>query len=369
MKTCEFGAGAIGMLKGWLFRREVWVFGSFSGKRFCDNSKYFYLYVLQNHPEIRAIWLTKSKDVKSEILLENGEVYSFYSIRGLFFSLCSKVVIRCYSLDDVGYVPYLFSSGKLLVNLSHGIPFKRADKFKRDTINLFIKKLFVFFIGREVDLVISESKESNSSLETLYKSDQIVLTGAPRTDIFFSNRKTVRAEKSIMYAPTWRDYRFDLFKEGDLKMISSFLEKEKMNLFIKWHSADKEGRPDIQGLSDRIRMAKDDVTDALLETDILITDYSSIFLDYLLLNRPMIFSAFDLEKYLEDRGFHYDYVRIIPGPRTLNWDEVLMNISEINLGVDRWKEKRDEMRDFFHTFQDGKSSDRVFKSIISQKVN
>lgn len=344
---------------------EIWIIGCYSGNRFCDNSKYFFLFMQNNKPEIKTIWLTHSKEIKNQIIDDGGEAYLIFSLRGFMFALFSKVIIRSYSIDDVGFFAYLFSSKKKIINLSHGIPFKRGDTFRRTFANKLFKSIFCIFVGREVDLVISESLISNESLALLYDKKSIALTGAPRTDVFFNLPKSRNKELTVFYAPTWRDYPYDLLKLEDLANINRFLESVNMILYIKWHSSDGASRIRDFSKYGKIRLAQDDVTEHLISADVLITDYSSIFLDYLLLDRPIIFAAFDLNLYEKNRGFHYNYNEVTPGVKARNWEEVLDNLKNIVEGIDNWSSQRKSIRDKFHSFQDGKSSERLFKAINS----
>ena len=80
------------------------------------------------------------------------------------------------------------------------------------------------------------------------------------------------------------------------------------------------------------------IEDLYIITDILITDYSSVMFDYSILNRPMLFFAYDLEDYKENlRGFYFDFVNDIPGPISRDTDQLIKDIKEYN--EDSWKEK------------------------------
>ena len=100
-------------------------------------------------------------------------------------------------------------------------------------------------------------------------------------------------------------------------------------------------------------------------TDVLITDYSSIFFDYILLDRPVIFAPFDFKKKKKKVGFFYNYFEIVCGPITRNWNEVANEIDKSLNGKDTFKDKRHEVKSEFNKFKDGKSSKRVFELVES----
>jgi len=175
-------------------------------------------------------------------------------------------------------------------------------------------------------------------------------TGIPRTDFFFDKAMHVsiraslyqenpllKQRKVILYAPTFRRYEKDASKlQLDLTKMYAELAGEYV-LLIKLHPAieleldlgveyqgfvfDYSGYPDINKL--------------LVITDILITDYSSIPMEFILLKRKMIFYAYDLEVYEKDNGLWEDYETSVPGPVARNTDEVIDAIlnHEIDLSL------------------------------------
>ena len=82
--------------------------------------------------------------------------------------------------------------------------------------------------------------------------------------------------------------------------------------------------------------------------DLLITDYSSIYLDFLLTGRPMIFLPYDRGEYLADRGMNFDYDQVTPGPKPENFAEFLRWLGALTEGEDPWAEERARVRRFFH---------------------
>jgi CDP-glycerol glycerophosphotransferase (TagB/SpsB family) len=98
--------------------------------------------------------------------------------------------------------------------------------------------------------------------------------------------------------------------------------------------------------------------------DALITDYSSIYFDYLLLDRPVLFFPYDLERYREDeRGFYFEYEEVTPGPKARTFDELVSRICELLDGYEReraaWRPERDRVAHLCHAFRDGQSARRL----------
>lgn len=206
---------------------------------------------------------------------------------------------------------------------------------------------------------------------------KVLPLGAPRTDWFFKdiNEKRLRddfdrqypeckGKKLVLYAPTFRDDEADDKNILDSLDINAFNERfPDSRLLIRLHpqvhssSAEFDGATDLSGYGD--------VRKLIRIADVLITDYSSICMDFALLEKPVYFYAFDLEKYSVERAFYYDYESYVPGPVAKDF-QTLLNL--MNSNVDKTYEKR---RDSFvlknFGTPDGNASKRVVDRIIYSK--
>ncbi|CDG65347.1 MAG: hypothetical protein PWQ15_982 [Methanobacterium sp.] len=123
---------------------------------------------------------------------------------------------------------------------------------------------------------------------------------------------------------------------------------------------------------DRIYLLQDedinqDVYKILPFTDYLITDYSSVYFDYMLLNKPIIFAPFDIDDYIKnDREFYYNYNDVTPGPKAYNWKEVLKYINKIVREPNRYKDQRKIINQKFNKYNDNKNCQRVVNEIIKE---
>jgi CDP-glycerol glycerophosphotransferase (TagB/SpsB family) len=112
-----------------------------------------------------------------------------------------------------------------------------------------------------------------------------------------------------------------------------------------------------------------DPYELLLESTILITDYSSIYFDFLLTQRPIIFTPFDIEEYQKkDREFYYNYEDVTPGPKCQDWNEVLIWIEMFVKDITLFEKERKEVNKKFNKFDDFKNSERVYQ-MIKEKCN
>ena len=159
--------------------------------------------------------------------------------------------------------------------------------------------------------------------------------------------------RTVLYAPTFRDYgQVELFpfKEFDLTQMEAFLEEKKMLLFIRTHVAEQGSAAPYLGKRIRFlgNQEAEDVTGILNIFDCLITDYSSIYIDYLLTDKPMIFLPYDRQKYLDGRGMNFDYDDVTPGPKPETFAQFLESLCPEN---DSWKSERDRVNRLFNEIQ------------------
>ena len=108
----------------------------------------------------------------------------------------------------------------------------------------------------------------------------------------------------------------------------------------------------------------DDIAELYLVSDILITDYSSVFFDYANLRRPILFYTYDLDKYENElRGFYIDIHSEVPGPLLRTTEEVIDALNNIDEIASQYSEKYDEFYDRFCSIEDGNASKRIFEKV------
>ncbi len=208
---------------------------------------------------------------------------------------------------------------------------------------------------------------------------RIVPTGIPRQDVFFDERRRAaglaaahraypqtEGKFTILFAPTYRGSavraRYDLDKLDYPALHALCVEKDAVCI-VRMHPAVHHpiGIPDE--LRDRLleRPAGPvDVRDLSFAVDLLITDYSSIMLDYVLLRRPMLFYAYDLDEYIGGRDFYEPYETFVPGRIVRTFEDLLDAIRRDE--YDLHKVEPFIERHFAHT--DGRATDRVIDQLI-----
>ncbi|MBT2218042.1 CDP-glycerol glycerophosphotransferase family protein [Virgibacillus dakarensis] len=207
-------------------------------------------------------------------------------------------------------------------------------------------------------------------------NEAILRSGIPRSDFFFNiqEKKNVEQElrqiypvtnrkKVILYAPTYRD---DQLNKAEIALeIEKLYEKfhDDYVLFLRLHPAVKHEFRNQH--SDFVYDVSDisDVNHLLVITAILITDYSSIPFEFSLLERPMIFFAYDLDKYERTTGFWEDYETLVPGPVVGNTDDLIDVIENGYFDMERIKDFAAQ----WNQYSRGRSSKTLINAIYTDE--
>lgn len=333
--------------------KNIWLFGSTFGRRFADNPRYFYLFLSQNKQfGIHAIWISHSKPLVAELNLAGYEAYWYKSLKGIWYCLRGKVYLFDNYAKDISF--YL-SGGAKKINLWHGIPLK---KIQAD--NMFDRIRHPSNLKEKIESIprrISDEKSSHwiltpSSVFTkifssAFLTKHVLVCVYPRWDSFFLNQtfllnsekkdiKTISSKnfkKVIYYLPTFRESETKFFKVINLNALEHFLQEKKYLLCIKLHCKSKlqSKFKEIQSSYIYLIDANSDPYVCLKKADMLITDYSSVYFDYLITEKPIIFFCYDLDEYLKkEREFYFQYEKVTPGRKVKTWDELKKAIEECN---------------------------------------
>ena len=331
---------------------KSWVFGSFGGS-FNDNSKYLYLYITDNNPEILATWISGNKSTVKMLQAKGLKSYYKWSICGLYYSLTAKYYVYNSYVSDINNWTH---GNTIRINLWHGIPIKKIEfDIKKGIIShifnhSFKSKFYYSNHYTKPNLILSTSKTVSSLLASAFRvnSSQCLEYGYPRNDILFYSTKELIGHikkyepietlqlikqinsfnKTYVYMPTWRDDGSDFILDSkiDFNLLDKILRKNNELFILKLHNNTKlpVNLDSYNNIS--IFNNKSDIYPVLPFTDTLITDYSSICFDYKLMKKPVIFFCFDKERYIKNRDLYFDYDDIIKNELVANDFKELITI-------------------------------------------
>lgn len=353
-------------------KKNIWLFGSWSGRYYNDNARYLYNYILANKAEIRPVWITSSERVRQLLVKENKECYRFNSLKGIYYSCFARVVVVTDSWGDLPLWAYFNPRKKKIVQLWHGTLLRRVDFNVGSRLRRLWRSIFIAYLGRNYDLVISATDKNIKVFSDLFNANKFVTTGQPRIDGLFTFKGLLKKEypnkKIIMYLPTWRDNSYTLLNKKnkfDFSKINLMLKKQNAVLIVKIHPYDIDKYNKLpEGSNISFRSDMEDIYMYLHDADVLLTDYSSVFFDFLILNRPIIFAPFDLKEYGNKHGFYFNYNKMTPGPKAMDWDEVVKVLKKTLDGEDNYESQRVQMNKEFNKYHDSKNSYRTYKEII-----
>jgi len=337
-------------------KKTVWLFGS-NGGSFNGNAKYLFLYICENYPEIKAIWISKNKNTVQFLKDKNLTSYYKLSLKGLFYSLIGKVYFYNAYISNVNAWTH---GNAIKVNLWHGTPMKKIEfDISKGTFSYVFNKslksrFFYFNHYTKPDYILSTSKKVSKIFSSAFRLDnsQCLEFGYPRNEILtYSKDKIIdfikkyeplssfelvntleKYKKVYVYMPTWRDDGRDFIKESkiDFEFLNKVLAEKNYCLILKLHINTKLPI-NLNNFENIILFDnKADIYPILPFTHTLITDYSSIYFDYKLMNKEVIFFCFDKDEYIKDRGMYFDYNEIIKYELVANNFEDLISVIRQN---------------------------------------
>lgn len=354
--------------------RKLWLFGSTFGRRFADNPKYFYLYLSQHRKElgIRPVWLSHSREVVEFLRMADGgkgmyEAYYYHSLKGIWCALRGKVYLFDNYSKDINFWQ---SGGAVKVNLWHGVGNKKINYdnvFDKVRHPENIWEWFKYFPRR-----LSDEKPGHYVLATSpvmcrifagafrVPEEHVIEAGYPRNDYILGEmiqnvyspeekrmltdilRWKERGRKVVFYLPTFRDTETRFVQIVDLQALNAFFRECGVLFLVKLHPKSKLKGAFVQFEYSNILVLDAD-TDPyvfLKYTDILVTDYSSVYSDFMLLDRPVVAFQYDYGEYSKKiRDGYFDFGEYMPELHAENMEELIDGIKQA-LKEDAAKEKR-----------------------------
>jgi len=376
--------------------------GAGDGTGFKGNPKYVYLYLLNNPGLLQPCWITGNKTLLLDLKRRNLPGVYKYSIAGFLAILRSRFLFIEIMPKDIIYAGF-FSIGRFnYIQTFHGMPLKkighdanhdykgmaRVNLMHIDIIDKFASmiksKLKLSLLYKGYKLITASSDECRDIYIHAFRNNKVMALGFARNDIFFDSSLMLnnfieilglRGYKKIYsFIPTFRDVKTSInpFPEELLKKINAYMVKTDSIFLIKKHPYDRtlivdSGYSHIRDVS----LSVEDVMELLAITDVLITDYSSVFFDFALTGKPIIYYSYDLEDYLSIcRGMYYDYFNDLPGPFASNHNELFKLITEIEKWFTRkdYREKYNAFTVRFNKYRDGNSSMRLINFITGSFI-
>ncbi|MBO0477309.1 CDP-glycerol glycerophosphotransferase family protein [Vagococcus sp. DIV0080] len=351
----------------------------YSNLGFRDNVKYLYDYLIENGYNESYKIVCSVDDYNEYSKLKPKNTLFISNKRGLVYFLTSKYFFYCF-----GKYPIYPSNKQIVINLWHGMPLKKIGLLEE--VNRQNKYDYFSY-------VLSTSTYFSRFMEGAFGCDneRVLVCGQPRTDRFFSEIEfdssklfQEKYKKIFLWMPTFRfSEKLNVINSSDsssnglplfnsienLGLLNENLIKLDSCIVVKLHPMQTE----LLDLKERfsniffvneswLKENNQDLYSLVSYSDALITDYSSIYFDYLLLDKPIGFTLDDIEDYKKNRGFIIENpLELMPGEKIYTNEMFLSFLTSICLGEDKYRLDRNRLNNILNTYNDGKNCERIIK--------
>jgi len=321
-------------LAGYLVPKQAhtWVFGNVLGYR--DSARYLFEYVRRHHPDINAVWIYRRGDRLPDSC---DGCYRLWSVPGLWYQYRARIAFLSTGMGDVARFTLARTR---LVQCWHGIPIKRilldSDESlpsgnSSSWINRLARRVLQHNLSR-YSLVLASSDFIQERFSSAFglPAEKIAVTGFPRHDIIMAHADEVRPR--VLYAPTWRPDAAAALSIVQLVCNPGFvsaLQQLGYELRVSIHPLNAGiEQPLREVLQDSVTfLVKQDINVEPARSEVLITDYSSVAIDFSLLGRRVIFFAPDLDDYMDARDTYPEFTDMIRQHRARDQRALLAAVS------------------------------------------
>ena len=375
---------------------KMMFFAAYGGKAYACSPKAIYEYMIKQDQfkDYKYIWAFKnSNQYKYLEENKNTKVVEYNKKDHLKYLAKAKYWIFNYKIPEYIYP----KKNQIFLQCWHGTPLKRLGydlehyDNELNTVNGMKKRYKIE--AEKISYFISPSKIATEkfvsawNLKEFGKEKIIIQEGYPRNDFLYNytdiDIRNIKQrlgiqdcnKKIILYAPTYRGDQHEagvgyVYKENvDFQKLQSKLADKFIILFRPhYYVANMFDFDKYKNFVYDVSKV-DDINDLYIISDILITDYSSVFFDYANLKRPIIFHMYDLEHYRDkSNGFYFDINEMLPGRITRTDDELVDEILRVDSGF-IYDEKYKAFNETFNYLDDGNASMRVVKKLIKEEEN
>ncbi|PEQ82867.1 CDP-glycerol--glycerophosphate glycerophosphotransferase [Bacillus sp. AFS006103] len=362
------------------------LYESRDGKSLTDSPYAIFKYLIHNpeYKDFQHIWSVSSFEDLASVINQFKELTNVTFVKRNSKEYIKALATSKYLINNSTFQSfYIHKRDQIYINTWHGTPLKSMgfDIPGNPSISQNVVRNFL-----NADYLISPNEHTTNMFLDSYKlngvyNGEVIEEGYPRIDLTFHTDADLfnthlaqmglsfdKNKKSILYAPTWKGTNVSRAKNDMYQIIAdmNYLKNqvgEEYNLFIKVH-------PFLYAEARKFSEVKDilipdfvDTNELLSVVDILITDYSSIFFDYLVTDKPILFYVWDYDNYNESRG-RYLSDDELPGPTLFTITEVVNAIQNITQVSSDFKNIYNETKHRFASHDDGKVTKRIVEYIF-----
>lgn len=348
----------------------------YSGVEYKDNIKALGDYLFEHNYEKKyKIYLGEYQRTHKKIKIFNKTHRIYNKLCSIFIFLRAKYVFYAFNT-----LPIYPAKHQIVFQMWHGMPLKTIFNYGKEKNNQIKYDYFSFILATSpfFKTIMSEAVPCNIN--------KVIVCGQPKTDGLFKETNIIKKNncKLIFWAPTFRQAKYwdqqdaklesilPLISDNDLEALNEYLKNNNVIIVSKLHpmeNCDEDLCIEYSNLfiySHRSFNKRDlDLYPVLGQTDALITDYSSVYMDYLLLDKPMAFVIDNISEYSENRGFIFkNPQKYMTGPCLKNKDELYEFIRGIADGSDFNEYNRTEANELFNDYEKTESNCKALLKLL-----
>ena len=366
------------------------LFEVFNGRNYSCSPKYIYekMLTMPEFKDYKFVW--SFKDVEAHEIKQSENLTIVKHASKDYYKYCASS--KYWIINSIMMEHVKKKENQIYVQCWHGTPLKRLRNDIEATGSVLntVKEIrkrndrdasrFDYFISPSK--FATEKFTSAFNLDNLGKKDIIIEEGYPRNELLFTYTEEdvervkkkfgiPEGKKVLFYLPTFRDnqhtsgvgYTYNLGIDFD-KLKEKFGNKYVILFSAHYFVANSIDLTKYEGFVINTNGIMDDINEAYIISDIIMTDYSSVFFDFANLHRPMLFYMYDLDLYKNNlRDFYLD-LEELPGPIAKTQDELENNLENIDEIFKNYKEKYEKFNQKFNYLDDKDATLRVIKKIF-----
>ena len=364
-----------------------WIFGADYGYSYRENSKYLFEYMVKEHPEYSSTFITNSPDVLDYLKSKGLPCAMNDSLRGVLTIAKADAVFTCQNPNDIKYA--FKKKNRTYYYMTHGLAYKRCrcalpDSMKREKKESKLLKLFSQLFCADYEMKDVSFVPSTSEFLAPYtgacigNNVPIKIVGMPKNDRAFDT-KAMEAEEWIeglegktivTYMPTHR-----LYGKGELTPTpfehnieaQNWMREHNVVFVMKQHPnmIQKLKNPINTDVIKDITTLKLDPFVVMYHTDVLISDFSSAFLEFLWFQRPILLYIYD--NYADVEGALYDISDDFPDSFCYNEQELFDHIKQCVLSPEKCKPAETVVKKFYQSTEPN-ACEQYYKAVNEDKI-
>jgi CDP-glycerol glycerophosphotransferase len=311
------------------------------------------------------------EDLRKKLIKSYGDHFiTSKGLRNKLFILCSRVWVTSTMETPLGGV--FLSCRRFVYHLSHGIPVKKAGDAEEGV--RWYKKAYYHLVETNFSAFLAPTPDAKIRYQKVYgcSDSKMVLNPQPRMSVMFAEQPKEKKSFKVLYAPTWRNVdavKLFPFAEYNEETLARALDELNVDIYLHPHPIRQS--VDFSGVkSSRLKVTFDkpgeDVNLYLSHYDLLVTDYSSIFVEFLALDRPVMFVPYDYKKF-KDRIGMFDYDGdLSTGPKVYSQEEFIKEIRNFVEGKDEYIAQRRALSLKLNGSQVKEACETNYKYIVKQ---